>query len=186
MTTHRAWRKWARIAAHCLMYIALLFVFRAVAFTVYTIDGQGLDPVFAEGDRVLVNRWSYGLRIGSDNSIFGYGRLCSQPVRKGDIVAFNDPRKNHRSQVLICRCKAVPGDTVQVNGQTMVVPGKKDCADADYYWMEAIGNGNPTDSRQLGFVSEKYIIGRVCSIIYSHDPKQSVFKGWRKRWMKAL
>lgn len=181
------WGRCALFIAHCALFIVLMFIFRALAYTIYTIDGQGLSPLFVKGDRVLVNRWSYGLRIGGDNSIFGYGRLCRQQVQKGDIVAFDDPSDKTRSRVLICRCKAVPGDTVTVDGKTMVVPGLKDCADADYYWLEAIGPGNGVDSRQLGFISERFIIGRVCRIVYSHDPQQSLFKGWRKdRFMLPL
>ncbi len=164
-----------------------MIAFRALGFTIYTIDGQGLTPLFVEGDRVLVNRWSYGLRVGGDKSLFSYGRICRQPVEKGDIVAFEDPRDDKREAILICRCIAVPGDTVSQDGRLTVVPGLRDCADTDYYWMEAIGQGNPTDSRQLGFISEKLIIGRVCRIVYSHDPSQSLFKGWRgQRIWRAL
>ena len=162
----------------------LMIVFRALAFTTYTVDGQGLSPLLLNGDRVLVNRWSYGLRIGSNNSLFGYARLYRQPVERGDIVAFENP--SHKDDVLICRCKAVPGDTVNYDGKTILVPGTKDCADVDYYWMEAIGKANATDSRQLGLISEKFIIGRVVRIAYSHAPGQSLFKGWRNRWMTAL
>jgi len=171
---------------HCLLLVVLVFAFRMLAFTVYTVDGYGLSPQFKAGDRVLVNRWSYGLRVGGDKSVFDYGRLCRRQIKKGDIVAFEDPRQKNGSKVLLCRCKAVPGDTVNVNGKTMVVPGLKDCADADYFWLEALGEGNPTDSRQLGFISEKRIIGRATFIVYSHDPKQSLFKGWRNRLMMSL
>jgi len=164
---------------HCTLIILLVILFRALAFTIYTIDGRGLSPLFMEGDRVLVNRWSYGLRVGGDKSLFNYGRICRHPVEKGDIVAFEDPRDDNREAILICRCAAVPGDSVSHNDRVMVVPGLRDCADADYYWMESIGHGNPIDSRQLGFISEKLIIGRVCRIVYSHDPSQSLFKGWR-------
>ncbi len=164
----------------------LMLVFRALAFTICTVDGQGLSPLFQAGDRVLVNRWSYGLRVGGNTGIFGYGRLCRQQVRKGDIVAFEDPRDPSRSKMLICRCVAVPGDSVHLDGKTIVIPGLKDCADADYYWLQAIGPGNPVDSRQLGLISEKYIIGRVTHIVYSHNPQQPFYKGWRSCLMKAL
>ena len=165
----------------------LMVAFRALAFTVYTIDGQGLSPLFQEGDRVLVNRWSYGLRVGGEKSLFNYGRICRQPVEKGDIVVFEDPSDDRRDHILIGRCVGVPGDTISLNGRLMVVPGLKDCADADYYWIESIGQGNPIDSRQLGFISERLIIGRACSIVYSHDPRQSLLKGWRtKRFFLPL
>ena len=157
----------------------LMVAFRALAFTIYTVEGQGLSPLFCEGDRVLVNRWSYGLRVGGEKSLFDYGRICRQQVEKGDIVVFEDPTDDKREKILICRCVGLPGDTIAHDGRMMVVPGLKDCADADYYWMEAISQANPIDSRQLGFISEKLIIGRATHIIYSHDPAQSLFKGWR-------
>lgn len=180
-------RRCTLFVIHCTWIALLVIAFRALGFTIYTIDGQGLTPLFVEGDRVLVNRWSYGLRVGGDKSLFSYGRICHQPVEKGDIVAFEDPRDDKREAILICWCIAVPGDTVSQDGRLTVVPGLRDCADTDYYWMEAIGQGNPTDSRQLGFISEKLIIGRVCRIVYSHDPSQSLFKGWRgQRIWRAL
>ena len=39
---------------HCTLIILLVILFRALAFTIYTIDGRGLSPLFMEGDRVLV------------------------------------------------------------------------------------------------------------------------------------
>ena len=179
-------KKLIKFVLTLLTAFVLMLVFRALAFTLYTVDGQGLTPLFVSGDRVLVNRWSYGLRIGGNNSLFGYSRICRQQVKKGDIVAFEDPRDKDHSQILICRCKGVPGDTVNHNGKTILIPGVKDCADTDYNWMEAIGPSNAVDSRQLGLVSEKLIIGRVCRIVYSHNPAQSLFKGWRNRWMIHL
>ncbi len=157
--------------------LGLMLAFRALVLTVYTVEGSALSPQLQAGDRVLVNRWSYGLRVGSDGGMLGYSRLWSRPVEKGDIVVFNHP--SDADQVLMCRCKAVPGDTVSHQGQTLVVPGRHNCADADYYWMEAIGSDNPVDSRQLGFISEKHIIGRAFLVIASHQPGTSIWKGWR-------
>jgi signal peptidase I len=159
--------------------VALLFmvVFRAVGLTIYTIDGDGLQPTFIAGDRIMVNRWSYGLRVGGGVSdFFSYGRLWRQHVNKGDIVAFENPTDG---DIIICQCKGLPGDTLDVDGETLMVPSLKDCADADYYWMETIGSGNDTDSRLLGFISEEYIIGRVMTVVYSHDPGSHFWEGWR-------
>lgn len=157
--------------------ILLVIAFRAVGLTLYAVDGDGLTPTFISGDRVLVNRWSYGLRVGrADSSLFGYGRLARQPVEKGDIVAFEHPTEGG---IVICRCSGLPGDTLCVRGETLIVPSLKDCADADYYWMESINTDNPVDSRLIGFVSEEYIIGRVIMVAYSHDPARPLWSGWR-------
>jgi hypothetical protein len=64
--------------------------------------------------------------------------------------------------------------------QAIEVPGVANCANADYYWMEAIGNSNATDSRQLGFIAEELIIGRVIMILYSHNTQEPFWKGWRR------
>jgi hypothetical protein len=47
------------------------------------------------------------------------------------------------------------------------VPGLKTCANADYYWLEAINKMNPADSRHLGFIPERDIIGRVVTTLYN-------------------
>lgn len=159
--------------------VAMLGV-RALVFTVYTIDGEGLAPAFIAGDRVLVNRWSYGLRTGSDKGLFSYGRLCRQMPEIGDFIAYEDPRDSTCRTILFGCCQALPGDSVVSGGHVMVVPSLSNCADADYYWVSALGEGNPIDSRQLGFISEQRIIGRAFIVLYNHDIScWSPWKGWR-------
>ncbi len=74
------------------LVIALVTVlaFRALVMTVCTIEGDGLSPQFMEGDRVVINRWSYGLRTGKKGGLFDYGRICQQKMEKGDFIAFED------------------------------------------------------------------------------------------------
>ena len=171
--------------------LALMLVFRVVGLTICTVEGDGLKPLFIAGDRVRVNRWSYGLRVGgSDEGLFSYGRLWRQQVHKGDIVAFEHPETG---DVLICCCKGLPGDTLDVDSENIVIPSLKNCADADYYWMEAVNayrateEYTPIDSKILGFISEEYIIGRVFMIAYSHDPEASLWTGWHKeRWFLSF
>lgn len=161
-----------------VLFIAFLVMmaFRALVFTICTIDGDGLAPRFKAGDRVIVNRWSYGLRTGERGGLFDYGRLCRQEIKRGDIIAFDDEKGN----IYLCRCAAVPGDTILTKGQTLcVVPGLINCADRDYYWVEAIGRNNPLSSEQLGFVYEEQIIGRACLVLYSHDPSAPFWNGYR-------
>jgi hypothetical protein len=81
--------------------------------------------------------------------------------------------------VLFGRCRALPGDTVRYSGQVEMVPSVKDCADADYYWIQTLSEDNPVDSRQLGFISEQFIIGRAFLIIFSHNPVQPFWRGYR-------
>ena len=169
-------RRLLALSRNLLFAVAAVFVFRAVGFTLYTIGGDGLSPLFVAGDRVLVNRWSYGLRVGGgDISLFGYGRLWRQKIARGDVVAFENPTSG---DIVVCRCQGLPGDTLNIGGECVVVPSIKDCADADYYWVESVNTRNTVDSRLLGFISEEYVIGRVVMIVWSHNPASSLWKGW--------
>lgn len=142
-----------------LLALAIAFIvmlaFRALAFTIYTIPNNSGEPTFKAGDRVMVNRWSYGLRTG-DDALFTYGRLCRQAVVKGDWVALDDSL----GHILIGRCTALPGDTIRLQQRTVVVPGRDaTCAHHDYYLIQPVG-----------LVREAQIIGRVFLVVYNHTP----------------
>ena len=137
-------KKTLRFLLAFLIAFAIMMVVRMIGVTLYTISGTGSEPVFQAGDRVMVNRWSYGLRVGGKDSFFGYGRIARQS-----------------------------GDTIVHEGNTFVVPSLRDCADADYYWLETL------DSHQLGFIAEEYLIGRAFMVVYSRDPLEPLWKGWR-------
>ena len=47
-----------------------MLLFRATVATLCVVEGDALAPLLIAGDRVVVNRWSYGLRTGGKNSIF--------------------------------------------------------------------------------------------------------------------
>jgi signal peptidase I len=170
-------KKTLRFLLAFLIAFVLMMVVRLVCITIYTIDGAGLEPTFHAGDRIMVNRWSYGLRVGGKDSFFDYGRIVRSPVCKGDLVAFEHPEDD--SQILICRCAALPGDSITYEDQTLIVPSLKDCADGDYYWMESINPENIIDSHTLGFIAEERIIGRAFMVVYSLDPQQSFWESWR-------
>lgn len=174
----KAKRKWLLFIVHCSLYILIMLCFRAMVFTICTVEGDALSPLLQKGDRVLVNRWSYGLRVGSDDGLIGYTRIGRSSVCRGDIVAFEHPQST--DQILICRCVALPGDTVHHNGQHIVVPGLVNCAGRDHYWMQAVGSDGAIDSHVLGFISEELIIGRVTAIVYSHDPDAPLWRGWQR------
>ena len=110
-----------------IVTILLMLTFRALVFTVYTVRGDALEPCFIDGDRVLVNRWSYGLRTGG-GGMFRYARWAASPVERGDIVVFNSPADSVRpaaqGELLAYYCTGVPGDTVVTGGMSVKVPGR--------------------------------------------------------------
>ena len=84
-------RKTAKFIIALALALLLMLGFRAIVFTICTVEGDALSPLFCKGDRVLVNRWSYGLRVGSDDGLIGYTRIGRSSVSRGDIVAFENP-----------------------------------------------------------------------------------------------
>ena len=72
-----------------------------------------------QGERILVNKWSYGLRLPL-MSAFSYHRWRERPVQKRDIVVFNNPAGIQqptidRREIYISRCIGTPGDTLLVD-----------------------------------------------------------------------
>ncbi len=145
--------------------ILLMLAFRSLALSIHDVMGNGLSPLYKDGDRLLVNRCSYGLRIPG-NGLLPYSRLMRRPVQRGDIVAFNMP-DSLASGICIARCSAVPGDPIRTIDGLLTVPGLVNCANGDYYWLESVNPDNPVDSRHLGFIPERDIIGRVVTVMYN-------------------
>ena len=144
---------------------ALMLVARALVVSVHSVNGNGLAPLYKNGDQLLINRCSYGMRI-EGNGLLPYSRLMRQPVKKGDIIAFKVPCDSVAG-IYIARCTAIPGDTIRTINGPLLVPGLVNCAKTDYYWLEAINQKNPVDSRHLGFIAESQIIGRVVTVLYN-------------------
>ena len=160
-------KNWLKYVIAFASAFALMLTIRTLALSIHGVTGDGLLPLYQNGDRLLINRCSYGLRI-EGNGLLPYSRLMRQPVEKGDIVAFNAP-KGFPDGICIARCKGVPGDTVRTKDGSLIVPGLKTCAHTDFYWLEAINRQNPLDSRYMGLISEQDIIGRVVTVLYNRN-----------------
>jgi signal peptidase I len=158
---------WLKYVIAFASAFALMLAIRTLAFSIHGVEGNGLTPLFHNGDRLLINRVSYGLRIAG-NGLLPYSRLMRSQVKKGDIVAFTLP-SDTITGLCIARCKAVPGDTIATAEGPMLVPGLVNCAKTDYYWLESINPQNPADSRHIGFVPESHIIGKVVSVLYNRN-----------------
>ena len=160
---------------------AVLVAFRALVFTLYTIPDNSLAPSLVAGDRVVVNRWSYGLRVGG-KGLIGYTRWLRQPVERGDFIAFNTPVSAATfaaGGVMMGRVVAVPGDTVRVSGRLYVVPRGCQmctCTGAAPYVVGAHANAG----RLL--VPECNIIGRASWVAYNFTQ----FQFDRNRWFRTI
>ena len=99
--------------------IAVALLLRGFAFTSCLIPSTGMENSLFQGERILVNKWSYGLRLPL-MSLFSYHRWCERSVRQQDVVVFNNPAAIgqptiDRREIYISRCIGTPGDTLLVD-----------------------------------------------------------------------
>ena len=108
--------KWIIAFAGAMVIVLLL---RGFAFTSCLIPSAGMENSLFQGERILVNKWSYGLRVPL-MSLFSYHRWCERSVRQQDVVVFNNPAAIgqptiDRREIYISRCIGTPGDTLLVD-----------------------------------------------------------------------
>lgn len=168
-----------------------------------------MKPTIQEGDRVVVNKLAYDLKIPFTTiDIFKWGN-----PKRGDIVVLFSPRDGTR---LVKRVVAIPGDKVEmrdnqlfVNGQLakqspitfvssedqgpayvldedlyghmhkimispeigatrsfgpLVVP-------AEHYFVLGDNRDNSNDSRYIGFIERRRIVGEAVAVAFSLDRK---------------
>ena len=114
--------KWIIAFAGAIVIVLLL---RGFAFTSCLIPSSGMENSLFQGERILVNKWSYGLRVPY-MSLFSYHRWNPRRIDKDDIVVFNNPAAIKepvidRREIYISRCIGVPGDTLLIDSLFNVV-----------------------------------------------------------------
>lgn len=105
--------------------VLLVLLLRGCVAASYLIPSSGMENTLLRGERILVNRWSYGLRLPLMR-LWGYHRWGASAVGKGEIVVFNNPANAtepviSRREVFIGRCIGTPGDTLRVDSLFAVV-----------------------------------------------------------------
>ena len=109
------------------IFVPIFLIFSALLYELRVIPSESMVPNLQVGDRVTVNKFSYGY---SRNSLpFSLGRyvplpdgriFASQPKR-GDVAVFEH---THTPRVMIKRIIGLPGDTVEVrDGQPVAING---------------------------------------------------------------
>ena len=120
------WTLWLK-AVFTAPAVALLV--KMLLVTSCIIPSSGMENSLYQGEGILVNKWSYGLRVPFP-SLWGYHRLGKNSVEKGDIFLFNnpDPRREsewmERRELFISRCTGVAGDTLMLNRELTEIGGE--------------------------------------------------------------
>ena len=119
-----------------VLVVFVVLLCKAFVVTSCTIPSTGMENSLYKGERVLVNKWSYGLRLP-----FSTERWCAREAKSGDVMVFNNPnpRDNRISiynrDVFISRCKGVPGDTLMLNDGLMITNDKVFSPDTKSFYL---------------------------------------------------
>lgn len=82
----------------------------------YYVPSGSMEYTLLAGDRVVVSKMAYGLRVPFTKMEF----LAGEAVGRGDVVIFDSPRDGTR---LIKRIVGVGGDTISLNGGRIAIDG---------------------------------------------------------------
>ncbi len=175
-----------------LIAILLALFIRAFIVQAFKIPSGSMKPTLQIGDHILVNKFTYGVRLPfSDITVIPGGK-----PERGDIIVFEYPVEPDKD--FIKRVVGVPGDIVEIrdkkvyvngepveNGYTMytedhIIPGEINERDnyspvkvpENQFFVLGDNRDNSYDSRFWGFVEARAVKGEAFIIYWSWDREQ--------------
>ena len=109
---------WLDWTAGLFPVIAAVFVLRSFLFEPFKIPSGSMIPTLYVGDLILVNKFTYGLRLPVLHTRLTEGT----PPQRGDVMVFRYPPKP--SLDYIKRVVGVPGDEVAYLNKQLTINGK--------------------------------------------------------------
>jgi len=179
--TQKAWLK--EFFETIVTAVILALIIRTFVVQPFKIPTGSMEPTLIPGDRILVLRYAYGLRLP-----FTYKRIAKfHSPETGDIIVFNYPEEPMRD--FIKRCVGRPCDSIEIrNGQIYLNDKalKTDPFNRTYYYNRgpygregevlhvpqdnyfALGDNSASskDSRYWGYLNDKYLIGKAFLIYW--------------------
>jgi signal peptidase I len=180
------------------LFIFVLVLVRSTFLNQYVVPSGSMEPTIAIGDRILVNRVAYDLKLPLTHITIG---KMGDP-HAGDVVVFESPKEP--GLVLVKRLIGLPGDRIEVENGYVTLNGKKlaegrgtsvlypeRLGDRVYtiqripemirrehiafqvpdhsYFMMGDNRDNSADGRVFGFVDRSLLIGRANRVLFSLD-----------------
>ena len=109
---------WLDWTAGLFPVIIAVFVLRSFLFEPFKIPSGSMIPTLLVGDLILVNKYTYGLRLPVVNTKLTAGT----PPKRGDVMVFRYPPKP--SLDYIKRVVGVPGDEVAYLNKKLTINGQ--------------------------------------------------------------
>jgi signal peptidase I len=110
---------WIEYSGSFFPVIALVFFLRSFLYEPFKIPSSSMVPTLVVGDLILVNKFTYGIRLPIINKKI---IEVNQPQR-GDVMVFKYPKDP--SLDYIKRVAGVPGDKIVYKNKRLTVNGKE-------------------------------------------------------------
>ncbi len=137
-----------------IIFILLMSVFRSAVADWYTVPTPSMQPTIQEGDRIVVNKVAYDLRLPfTDTSL-----LSIDTPKRGEIIVFESEAADLR---LIKRVVGLPGDIVSMKNEVVKINGQT----LTYRPSTKVQNSTITSSatEQLGYIEHHINIDNTAS-----------------------
>ncbi|MDO4904982.1 MAG: signal peptidase I [Lautropia sp.] len=144
---------WLDYTAGLFPVLFVVFMMRSFLFEPFKIPSGSMIPTLQVGDLILVNKYSYGVRLPVINTkIIDVG----EPQR-GDTVVFRYPLDT--SVDYIKRVIGIPGDTITIRKGRVFINGEEaPLREAGEYYDAERGRYLPRHSETLGNVSHRLLV----------------------------
>ncbi|MYN11176.1 signal peptidase I [Pseudoduganella aquatica] len=109
---------WIEYSGSFFPVIALVFFLRSFLYEPFKIPSSSMVPTLLVGDLILVNKFTYGVRL----PIINKKVIELNDPQRGDVMVFKYPRD--MSQDYIKRVIGVPGDKITYENKKLTVNGK--------------------------------------------------------------
>lgn len=110
---------WIEYSGSFFPVIALVFGLRSFLYEPFKIPSTSMVPTLQVGDLILVNKYTYGIRL----PILNKKVIEVNDPQRGDVMVFKYPE--NMSLDYIKRVVGVPGDTVTYRNKRLIVNGEQ-------------------------------------------------------------
>jgi signal peptidase I len=212
-----------------LLFLLLMLMFRSAWADWMTVPTGSMNPTIVEGDRILVDKHVFGLRLPWTLARITDGR----DPHRGEIVVFDSPVDGIS---LVKRVAGIPGDVIEADQRGLLINGVRanyesgDASRVDallaatrarapavfresgplpehdvlrmpfgspretfgplrvpegMYFMLGDNRDNSADSRYIGFVPRRNIVGLSDRVAVSFNPEH-YYLPRRDRWLRQI
>ena len=133
---------WVAYTGSFFPVIAAVFLFRSFVIEPFKIPSSSMVPTLQIGDLILVNKYTYGIRLPIVNKKI----IDINNPQRGDVMVFKFPKDT--SLDYIKRVVGVPGDKVVYKNKKLTINGQP----LAYERLTGISHGILNDDKVPGYV----------------------------------